>query len=102
MAESLTFALLNAERRDVLPYILVIGIALISIVLFNRSRNPLTAVPGPFWAKWSNLWLVYHIRRGNIHRKMIEVHKKYGKLVRLGPNELSTADIDSLKIIYGQ
>ncbi|KFY24339.1 hypothetical protein V491_02193 [Pseudogymnoascus sp. VKM F-3775] len=32
---------------------------------------------------------------------MIDVHKKYGKLVRVGPNELSTADIDSLKIIYG-
>ena len=102
MAESLTFALLNAERRDILPHLLVIGIAIISIVLFNRFRNPLTAVPGPFWAKWSNLWLVYHIRRGHIHRKMIEVHKKYGKLVRVGPNELSTADIDSLKTIYGQ
>ena len=101
MAESLTVALLNAKRRDVLPYVLVIGIAFISIVLFNRSRNPLNAVPGPFWAKWSNLWLVYHIRQGSMHRKIVEVHKKYGKLVRVGPNEISTADIDSLKIIYG-
>lgn len=102
MAESLSFALLNAEKRNLLPHVLVIGIVFISVVLFRRFCNPLNAVPGPFWAKWSNLWLVYHIRRGYIHRKMIEVHKKYGKLVRVGPNELSTADIDSLKIIYGQ
>ena len=102
MAESLTLALLNAERRDWLPHVLVVGIAFISVVLFRHFRNPLTAVPGPFLAKWSSLWLVYHIRRGHIHRKMIEVHQKYGKLVRVGPNELSTADIDSLKVIYGQ
>ncbi|KAH6658877.1 cytochrome P450 family protein [Truncatella angustata] len=101
MAESLTFSLLKAERRDVLPYVLAAGIAFISIVLFIRSRNPLSSVPGPFWAKWSNLWLVYHCRKGHIHRKMIEVHKKYGTLVRVGPNEVSTADIESLKTIYG-
>ena len=102
MAESLTVALLNAERRDVLPFILVMGVAFISVALFNLYRNPLTAVPGPFWAKWSNLWLVYHIRRGHIHRKMIEVHQKYGQLVRVGPSEISNANIDSLRVIYGQ
>ena len=99
MAEGLTATLLNAERRDVL---LVLGIAFLSIFLFNRLRNPLNSVPGPFWAKFSNLWLVYHTRKGHIHRKMVEVHLKYGDLVRTGPNEVSTADIESLKTIYGQ
>ena len=102
MSESLISALLNGEKRDVLPIASVIGIGFISIVLFNYFRNPLIAVPGPFWAKWSNLWLVYHIRQGHIHRKLIEVHEKYGPLVRLGPKEISTADIDSLRVIYGQ
>lgn len=36
-----------------------------------------------------------------MHRKIIEVHEKYGPLVRLGPHEISTADIDSLRTIYG-
>lgn len=102
MSESITLALLNADIGDILPYLSVIGVAFVSIVLFIRSRNPLASVPGPFWAKWSNLWLVYHARQGHIHRTMIDVHEKYGKLVRVGPNELSTADIDSLKIIYGR
>ncbi|KAL3452899.1 cytochrome P450 [Aspergillus insuetus] len=52
-------------------------------------------------AKFSNLWLVYHTRQGRMHRKIIEVHEKYEPLVRLRPHEISTADIDSLRIMYG-
>lgn len=100
--QSLTLALLNAEREDLIRYLSVAGIVLVSIIWFVRSRHPLAPVPGPFWARWTSLWLVYHCRKGHIHRKMVEVHKKYGKLVRIGPNEVSTADIDSLRIIYGQ
>jgi hypothetical protein len=101
MGESLISTVLRADRQDILRYAPFMGIALLSILVISYLRNPLRNVPGPFWAKFSNLWLVYHTRQGRMHRKIIEVHEKYGPLVRLGPHEISTADIDSLRTIYG-
>jgi hypothetical protein len=101
MGENLISTVLRADRQDIVRYAPFIGIALLSILVINYFRNPLRHVPGPFWAKFSNLWLVYHTRQGKMHRKIIEVHEKYGPLVRLGPHEISTADIDSLRIVYG-
>ncbi|KID78805.1 Cytochrome P450 family protein, partial [Metarhizium brunneum ARSEF 3297] len=101
MGEKLISTVLRADRQDILRYAPFVGIALLSILVINYFRNPLRSVPGPFWARFSNLWLVYHTRQGRMHRKMIELHGKYGPLVRLGPHEISTADIDSLRTIYG-
>lgn len=101
MGESLISTVLHADRQDVLRYASYMGLAILSILVINYFRNPLRRVPGPFWANFTNLWLVYHIRQGKMHRKIIEVHEKYGPLVRLGPHEISTADIESLKTIYG-
>jgi hypothetical protein len=101
MGRDLISTVLRADRQDILQYALYVGIAILSLLLINYFRNPLRNVPGPFWAKFSNLWLVYHTGQGRMHRKIIEVHEKYGPLVRLGPHEISTADIDSLKVIYG-
>lgn len=101
MGESLISTVLHANRQDILRYAPFMAAVLLSILAVNYFRNPLRKVPGPFWAKFSNLWLVYHTRQGHMHRKIIEVHEKYGLLVRLGPHEISTADIDSLRTIYG-
>ncbi|KAL3482853.1 cytochrome P450 [Aspergillus germanicus] len=101
MGENLISTVLRADRQDILQYALYIGFALLSLLLIDYLRSSLRNVPGPFWAEFSNLWLVYHTRQGRMHRKIIEVHEKYGPLVRLGPHEISTADIDSLRIIYG-
>ena len=32
---------------------------------------------------------------------MIKLHKKHGKLVRTGPNEVSVSDLSAIKKIYG-
>ena len=37
-----------------------------------------------------------------MHRKMIDLHAKYGTLVRTGPNEISVSDLDAIKTIYGK
>lgn len=36
-----------------------------------------------------------------MHKVMPKLHAKYGKLVRLAPNELSVADPDAIREIYG-
>ncbi|KMU88386.1 pisatin demethylase [Coccidioides immitis H538.4] len=102
MAEGFIYAVSNSRREDVLSNALVIGIALIlAITFWVHSRDPLRSIPGPLWAKWTPFWLVHYARSGNMHRQMIATHKKYGRLVRVGPNEVSTANPEALKAIYG-
>ncbi|KAI9677353.1 MAG: hypothetical protein M1822_008160 [Bathelium mastoideum] len=36
-----------------------------------------------------------------MHRTLIALHEKHGKLVRTGPNEVSVADPGAIKIMYG-
>ena len=63
-------------------------------------NNSLRKVPGPFAAKFSNLWLMYACRRGKRYKIVDEAHKKYGKVMRIQPNHVSIADPDAIQIIY--
>lgn len=39
--------------------------------------------------------------QGNVHETMLELHEKYGPVVRLAPNELTYTSASALKEIYG-
>ena len=89
-------------RQDNLPYTVVGGLAVIVLVSWLSYLNdPLRSIPGPFWARWGPAWLVYWARDGTMHRKMISMHQKYGKLVRTAPNEVSFSNPEYLKVVYG-
>ncbi|KAI9667995.1 MAG: hypothetical protein M1821_000815 [Bathelium mastoideum] len=89
--------LANLERY--LPAIATIAVVILAY--FILFRDPLVSVPGPLLARFSPLWLIYHSRKGDMHRRMIELHEEHGKLVRLGRNEVSVSDPDTVKVIYG-
>ena len=74
---------------------------LIAFSIIHLFGGPLTSIPGPLTARLSRLWMVRHSRKGDMHRTMISLHMKYGKLVRTGPNELSVSDLSAIKKIYG-
>ncbi|PVI00852.1 cytochrome P450 [Periconia macrospinosa] len=76
-------------------------LGIVAISIYARFFDPLRDIPGPFLARWSRLWLIYHSRKGDMHTTMINLHQKHGKLVRTGPNEVSTADPESINPIYG-
>ncbi|CRK43927.1 hypothetical protein BN1723_005912 [Verticillium longisporum] len=68
--------------------------------LLAYFQSPLRRYPGPFFAKFTNLWRVYHTLRGDIHLVNLRTHRKYGPVVRTGPNNLDL-DVPSLvKTIY--
>lgn len=71
------------------------------LVYFYVYGDPIGQVPGPSLAAISRLWLIIHSRRGDMHREMIKLHSKHGKLVRTGSNEISVADLAAIKTIYG-
>lgn len=79
----------------------LLSLCIIPIVLYRLFLGPLQEIPGPLSARLSRLWMVKHSWQGDMHRTMIELHKKHGKLVRTGPNEVSVADLSAIKKIYG-
>lgn len=61
----------------------------------------LKSIPAPFPAQFSNLWLLYVVRRGVRYEVVDELHKKLGPVVRIQPNHVSVADDDAIQVIYG-
>jgi hypothetical protein len=70
-------------------------------IVYYCYISPLSSIPGPFEAKLSRSWMVRQIRSGQMHHTIMNLHKKYGSLVRVAPNEVSVTDPDAVKQIYG-
>lgn len=85
----------------ILQAILLLSTFSLLCVYILAFGGPLGRIPGPFSARLSKSWLVRHSWDGEMHRTMIELHQKYGKLIRTGPNEVSISDLSAIKRIYG-
>ena len=82
-------------------WFLILVSALILHLVLNRYRYGISDVPGPFLASLSDAWLLIHYvrRKGTEEYSM---HQKFdSQLLRLGPNTISVADSEALKVIYG-
>ncbi|KAJ6008198.1 Cytochrome monooxygenase lcsI, partial [Penicillium herquei] len=62
---------------------------------------PLARFPGPNLAAFSNLPTLYWTCTGQLHTKLLELHNKYGDVVRTGPSALSYRSPQAWKDIYG-
>lgn len=69
--------------------------------LYNYFQRGLWKVPGPFIRGITSIPRVLSAYHGNSHNDDISLHRKYGKIVRLGPNLLSIADPAEINQIYG-
>lgn len=65
---------------------------------FNHGLNK---YPGPFLARFTNLWRFFDVLGRRSEATHIRLHRKYGDIVRLGPNVLSFGDPAAIKEIYG-
>ncbi|KAJ5676604.1 uncharacterized protein N7477_002237 [Penicillium maclennaniae] len=73
-------------------WLLVSGATLLLWLAKNRYQNGLNKYPVPFLASVTDWWRFFDV---------YALHKKYGDVVRLGPNTLSFSDPSALKSIYG-
>ncbi|KAI0136840.1 benzoate 4-monooxygenase [Xylariales sp. AK1849] len=71
------------------------------LVPYYFTYGRLRAIPAPFPAQFSNLWLLYVCRRGKRYEYADEVHKRLGPVVRIQPNHVSIADDDAIQLVYG-
>lgn len=76
------------------------GLWLLSTAVCNLFFSPLRNVPGPFFARISKLWYFIHVYRGQFEHENIELHRKYGPIVRVAPNMYSIDIPDSVNTVY--
>lgn len=58
-------------------------------------------IPGPLTASWSNIWLWKVTNYGNFAEKALDLDRKYGPVVRYGPNRVLFSQLEALPTIYG-
>lgn len=69
-------------------------------LLWSHFRSPIKHFPGPFVAKFTNLWRFIDVYRGRAELTHRELHKKHGVAVQLGPNLISLSDPKLLRTVY--
>ncbi|OAL36511.1 hypothetical protein AYO20_04127 [Fonsecaea nubica] len=100
---------LNAFGTSYLESILsLVGLSLMVLVayLFISSRRAgLSHIPGPFLARYTNIWSLYttwltsqNYNRVSFHNKL---RSQYGDVVRTGPNSVTVFDPAAVTQIYG-
>ncbi|KAJ0103874.1 hypothetical protein J7T55_001244 [Diaporthe amygdali] len=85
-----------------------IGLAALAVVLYhainiiyNLRLHPLSSFPGPLAHRASRIPYTLSILRGRLHSDTAALHRKYGPVVRVAPNELAFADPSSWKDVMG-
>jgi len=93
-----------------LQELLALSLGTISLLLFALyivlravyvALDPLRDIPGPFLARFTRIWYFFEIYKGSFERSNIELHKNYGPIVRIAPDEYSIDDVEAAKTIYG-
>ncbi|KAI1207267.1 cytochrome P450 [Annulohypoxylon truncatum] len=62
--------------------------------------HPLSRYPGPLIAKFTNGYGAFYALKGTFHSVTCEQHRKYGPVIRQGPNKLVFNTVTALKDIY--
>ncbi|KAL8692669.1 MAG: hypothetical protein Q9218_002342, partial [Villophora microphyllina] len=94
--------LLQSSHSPKLSNVFIGGLFVVLIQLWIRKfySRPLAKVPGPLIAKLTPWWQIYHSYAGDEFTVVQRLHRKYGKVVRVGPNTVDIADGAALAPIY--
>ncbi|KAH8808674.1 toxin biosynthesis cytochrome P450 monooxygenase [Xylogone sp. PMI_703] len=79
----------------------LIPIIIIAYLTYNVYFHPLSSYPGPFWSCATHIPRVRALLTGKLSYYVLNLHEKYGDVVRIGPNELSYNNAEAWKDIYG-
>lgn len=87
---------------NLLTLSLFLAPALLAIQLLLNFFTPgLGKIPGPFLARFSDLWRFIDACLGHRDRTILHLHKKYGQVVRIGPNCVTVADPAAIDLVLG-
>ncbi|KAF4871936.1 Cytochrome P450 monooxygenase lolP1 [Colletotrichum siamense] len=63
---------------------------------YARMRH----IPGPFWAHWTDLWLMRAQFSGKLSFILQDLNKKHGPIVRIAPNWVLCGDGAKLRVLW--
>ncbi|KAI1498837.1 benzoate 4-monooxygenase cytochrome P450 [Biscogniauxia marginata] len=69
-------------------------------ISYESLFSPLKAFPGPFIAKYTDIWRSVVAAAGYVDRTNLNWHRTYGTAVRMGPNSISISDPTLIRTIY--
>lgn len=95
MATIISFAL---EHPVLVALTLLVLLLLIST---SHSYYRLSHIPGPFLARFTNIPRFSWVLGNNAHDIHTALHRRYGPIVRFGPNMVSVSDPNEISQIYG-
>ncbi|KAL1746232.1 cytochrome P450 [Schizophyllum fasciatum] len=83
----------------------LIAFAALAILFLARAIyllffSPLSAIPGPWYAAVSDLWILTHVLRLQQCKTVHELFEIYGPVVRIGPNRVVFKDLSTTKSVY--
>ncbi|KAK7676146.1 hypothetical protein QCA50_020897 [Cerrena zonata] len=73
---------------------------LLGVAVYRLYFSPLAAIPGPWYAAVSDLWLNTWIARLEQHRTIQALFEQYGPVVRIGPNKVAFCDVTTARSVY--
>lgn len=80
---------------------LVVALYHVFNIIYNLQFHPLSSFPGPLARRASRIPYTLSILNGRLHTDTADLHRKYGPVVRVAPNELAFADPSSWKDVMG-
>lgn len=82
----------------------VLGLGLVLVAYTTASTltswHRLRHIPGPPGVGFSKWWMLRNTLSGNMHLATKDACRKYGPLVRIGPNQLVTNDTETLRTLW--
>jgi hypothetical protein len=86
-------------------WLLVCALTFIVVTAVSYQRTAgkigICTLPGPRFARYSNIWRVWNARSGRAPQNFQKLHREHGKVVRIGPNHVSISDPALVPVIYG-
>lgn len=80
----------------------IFSFAISIYLIYYIKFHPLAHIPGPFISKFSNIPWLLRFLSGYEYKHDVQLFKKYGPLVRVGPNTLAFSDPSFLSAVYNR
>ncbi|GKT90115.1 LOW QUALITY PROTEIN: benzoate 4-monooxygenase cytochrome P450 [Colletotrichum tofieldiae] len=96
-----TIRLAEASKTAAILFSFLVAGIYSSMMVYRGLFHRLRQFPGPFLAKFTNLYVTLKIwNRMHLHEDVRKLHEKYGDIVRVGPTELSVNKPGAIDAVF--
>lgn len=78
----------------------VVALVVVFAALYALFWDPLRSIPGPLSCRFTKIFVTHKIFKGESHVIYRDLHKKYGSVVRIGPNQVLINDPSAIPKLY--